>query len=450
MALVGETLYVADTENHLLRTVDLQSRTVKRLAGTGKQSQERAPGGLLRSTALNSPWDLLHHDGVLYVAMAGPHQIWKHVLGSDTIRVFAGSGREDIIDGPRDTCALAQPSGLATDGEQLYFVDSEGSAVRQVPFSGDGDVTTIVGAHDLERGRSLFEFGDIDGVSAKARFQHPIGIAWHDGQLYVADTYNHKIKRIDPVQRTSETWLGTGEPGASLSPVQLFEPAGATAADGVLYVADTNNHRILAVDLESGAAREFVVSGLTPPAPIDVPPPQVAAGDVLDVPAQRIKSGDTLIVRIAFELPEGFKLNQLGPVTYTLTAVGEQTLIAGKQFGVRAEAVKGEADATIAVPLAAQSGAGTYELSLSYTFCRDGTGGVCRFAKQAWRVPVELAADAAGEATLTASPQSQSAGVRAMIECNPAHDSGPTLPFSPLRSPYRFIPRVRAKQYSHS
>lgn len=406
MALVRDTLYVADTENHLIRKIDLQAKTVGILAGTGKQAQQRVQGGPPKRTALNSPWDILHHDGVLYIAMAGPHQLWRYRLGGNEIEVFAGTGREDIIDGPRDSCALAQPSGLASDGKLLYFVDSEGSAVRQVPFSGDGRVITIIGAHDLDRGRSLFEFGDIDGVAAKARLQHPIGLAWHDGLLYVTDTYNHKIKRVDPEQRTSETWLGTGEPGTSLSPVQLFEPAGASVANGVLYVADTNNHRILAVDLATAAAREFVVAGLMPPAPVEAETPQVAAIDAQEIPGQRIKPGESLGVRIQFELPEGFKLNQLGPVTYTLTAVGDQALIAAEHLGTRAEAEKGETDATFAIPLAASTGAGTYEVAVSYTYCRDGTGGVCRFANQAWRVPVELAADAVDNAlTLTAKPK---------------------------------------------
>ena len=405
MTLVDQLLYVADTENHLLRVIDLSARTVSTLAGTGKQSQERRLAGPVLTTALNSPWDVLHHDGVLFIAMAGPHQLWKHELGAETIEVFAGTGREDIIDGPRDACALAQPSGLATDGADLFFVDSEGSAVRRVPLSGDGDVTTIVGAHDLERGRALFEFGDIDGDAANARLQHPIGLAWHDGLLYVTDTYNHKIKRIDPAKRTSETWLGNGESGASLSPLQLFEPAGVTSVGNTLYIADTNNHRILSVDIDTQAAGELVIDGLAPPQPVEMPRPQFAAGDISEVPAQQIKPDESLAMRIEFSLPEGFKLNQLGPVTYSLKAVGEQSLIAADDLDVKGEAEKGEHEALITVPLAGQAGTGTYELSLSYTYCRDGTGGVCRFARQTWRVPVEISADAdATVLELTAEP----------------------------------------------
>src|SRR5262249_34074407 len=95
IAVAGGPRYVADTETHLLRPIDLKSKSVHTLAGVGTQGKFGSTGGPLRSTELNSPWDVLHHDGYLYVAMAGPHQIWRHKLGSDTIDVFIGTGRED-------------------------------------------------------------------------------------------------------------------------------------------------------------------------------------------------------------------------------------------------------------------------------------------------------------------------------------------------------------------
>ncbi len=263
MALDEETLYVADTENHLLRTVNLTEQTVGTLAGTGEQARIRGTGGKLRQTALNSPWALSLHDGVLYIAMAGPHQLWSHRLGTDEIRLFAGNGRENIADGPRLSAELAQPSGITHDGESLYWVDSEGSAVRRMPFAGDNVVATIAGPHDVPN--ALFDFGDVDGKGTKARLQHPLGIVYHDGVLYVADTYNHKIKTVDPVTGETATWLGTGESGNGLEPVQLSEPAGLAVSGNRLFIADTNNHRILVADLDTKSVSEFVVDGLTPP-----------------------------------------------------------------------------------------------------------------------------------------------------------------------------------------
>ncbi len=264
LVLHGRHLYVADTENHLIRKIDLSARKVETLAGTGQQARSRGPGGALRETPLNSPWDLSIHDGILYIAMAGPHQLWSLPLEGDTIGVFAGNGREHIADGPRMAAELAQPSGITHDGETLYWVDSEGSAVRRMPLGGiDQRVTTLAGPHDV--GSALFDFGDVDGSGDVVRLQHPLGILHHDGRLYVADTYNHKIKRVNPQTGETSTWLGTGAAGDALEPVQLNEPAGLAYADGRIFVADTNNHRLLSVTLKTGEVAQFSVEGLTPP-----------------------------------------------------------------------------------------------------------------------------------------------------------------------------------------
>src|SRR4029079_17755280 len=148
---------------HVTCVCDRPANQARTLAGTGKQGNERRAGGPPAKTALNSPWDLCAVDDKLYIAMAGPHQLWLLDLGKHTIFPYAGSGREDILNGPLDQAAMAQPSGIATDGEFLYVVDSEGSALRKVPLNPKGEMQTIAGASDLPNGRSLFEFGDVDG-----------------------------------------------------------------------------------------------------------------------------------------------------------------------------------------------------------------------------------------------------------------------------------------------
>src|SRR4030095_8010531 len=120
MALEGDTLYVADTENHLIRKINLKTRTVQTIAGTGKQSNEYFKQGAARTIALNSPWDLQLLGQTLYIAMAGPHQIWKLDLKTEQVSTFAGSGREARKDGTLLEAGFAQPSGLATDGKKLY------------------------------------------------------------------------------------------------------------------------------------------------------------------------------------------------------------------------------------------------------------------------------------------------------------------------------------------
>ena len=258
IALAGETLYVADTENHAIRRIDLAARTVETIAGTGEQGHSRQGRGAGRSMELSSPWDLTFHEGVLYIAMAGTHQLWSMTLADGSIGPHAGSGRESLDDGPLATAALAQPSGITTDGAMLYFVDSETSSIRSAGLDPAGRVGTIVG-------QGLFTFGDIDGAEPEVRLQHPLGIAHLDGALYVADTYNHKIKRVLPAERSAFTLLGAGEPGHRDGPgsqAQFSEPSGLSIAGGKIYIADTNNHVIRVADLETGEVATLEISGL--------------------------------------------------------------------------------------------------------------------------------------------------------------------------------------------
>jgi sugar lactone lactonase YvrE len=259
MALDGETLYVADRKNHLIRALDLKGGKVRTVAGTGNQGQDRDGGGPARKVGLNSPWDLLLHDGRLYIAMAGHHQIWTMDLAKGTVERFAGSGRENIRDGLPHFACFAQPSGLASDGKTLYVADSEVSAVRAVPLDGSGEVRTLVGV-------DLFKFGDVDGEGDKVRLQHALGVAWHDGKLYVADTYNSKIKVLDPATRSCQTFLGGEAEGWLATPV-LFEPGGICYADGKLFVADTNAHRVRVVDLKTKTIATLKLQGVEAPKP---------------------------------------------------------------------------------------------------------------------------------------------------------------------------------------
>ncbi len=255
MALVGEDLYVADTENHVVRRIDLANALVVTVAGTGEQAHGGHRGGPAREVPLSSPWDVVAHDGRLYVAMAGLHQLWE-VEPLDRAMPWVGSGRENIVDGPADEAQLAQPSGLALDeaARTLYVADSEVSAIRAVALDG-GYVHTVAGT-------GLFDFGDVDGAGEAVRLQHPLGVARANGVLYVADSYNHKIKRCDPAERRVTSFLGSGEPGHHDGrgvEAQFSEPGGLSFAGGKLYVADTNNHAIRVCDVKTGAVKTLEV-----------------------------------------------------------------------------------------------------------------------------------------------------------------------------------------------
>jgi len=405
MALLKETLYVADTENHLIRTIDLKQRRVATLAGTGKQDRRRTSGGKLRATALNSPWALQVVKDRLYIAMAGPHQLWSHRLNSDVITVFAGSGREDVTNGSRKASAFAQPSGLATNGNALFVVDSEGSSVRNVPLSAKTPITTLVGTSELPNGQSLFAFGDTDGVGDVARLQHPLGVAYQDGQLFIADSYNHKIKTIDLKSKRCQTWLGTGKPGSKLKPSELSEPAGLSIAGDTLYIADTNNHRICRAHIKTAKMSVMTIAGLTPPRP--AAPTTSAIDDSLPsvkLPTMTIAAKQQIPVQVTFKLPAGFKLNQQAPTTYRVRVLDGPGLLDPKATAGQLQAKRTGETVQFDLPLSKATGQSTIDVQVTYVYCRDGVGGVCKFNTARWTIPIRVAANAKqNQLTLTAT-----------------------------------------------
>ncbi len=262
LALRGETLYVADRKNHLIRALDLKAQKVTTVAGSGEKGEDRHTGGDALKVGLNSPWDLWLTDRRLLIAMAGHHQIWALDLVKNELEPFAGEGREMIVNGPLlGRSCFAQPSGLTSDGKTLYVADSEGSVVRALPLDGKGSVSTVIGDEWLD---DLFEFGDVDGVGDKVRLQHALGVTYLDGKIYVADTYNSKIKVIDPEKHSCETVLG-GEPEGWLAGPLFNEPGGLSAANGKLYVADTNAHRIRVVDVKQKKVSTLKLQGVDAP-----------------------------------------------------------------------------------------------------------------------------------------------------------------------------------------
>ena len=394
MALDGETLYVADTENHLIRQVDLKSKTVTTIAGTGQQSRRLDQIGMARATALNSPWDLQLVGRTLYIAMAGPHQIWQLDLTLREVSDFAGSGREARIDGPRNEAGFAQPSGLATDGKTLYVSDAEANIIRAIDLGPDGKVRTLVGG-------DLFDFGDKDGSGNDVRLQHPLGLARWNDKLLIADTYNHKIKLLDPGARSVKSFAGAGKPGqVDGAKASFYEPGGLAVAGNKLYVADTNNHAIRVVDLKTKETKTLPIKGLLPPASNQA----TANGDAapneeeIKLAPQKIRTGEGAVV-INVELPAGYHLNPTAPQRYKVsTESGAQTLVIDQQNASRT--AKG-LQLPIRIPLRAVS-ASVAEVRASFTFvyCREDNTGTCRIKTLVWRAPVEVVADPAAPAEI--------------------------------------------------
>jgi DNA-binding beta-propeller fold protein YncE len=249
LAFDGEVLYVADTENNQVRAVDFQARAVHTLSSIDPKSGSA------------SPWDLALRTGILVVAMAGPHQIWVIDLLHDQAFPYAGTGEEARRDGAIGEAAFAQPSGLAIAGDALFVADAESNTIREVRLPPTNTVTTIAGG-------DLFDFGDRDGRGTDARFQHPLAVTVHEGRVFIADTYNHKIKVLDRSTGKVSTFAGSGTPGLADGDgdrAQFHEPGGLSIADGRIFVADTNNHAIRTIDIASRRVSTLAIDRLTPP-----------------------------------------------------------------------------------------------------------------------------------------------------------------------------------------
>jgi hypothetical protein len=380
---------VADTENHALRAVDLKNRTVTTLAGTGQQSNWHKPAGSGpgKTTALNSPWDVVPQPGGkgLFLAMAGPHQIWQYDLESGVVSVWAGSAIENIVDGPLTAAAFAQPSGLATDGAHLYVADSEVSGIRSISLDPRYPrVQTIVG-------NGLFEFGDIDGTGERVRLQHCLGIGYRDGKLYIADSYNNKIKLCDPRTRSVETYLGTRAPGDATTATRFYQPGGVSLTKTDLYVADTNNHVIKVVALKDRSARVLTLEGLKPPAPAPRRPsfPNALA---IAAPAATVAPGTPIVLEVTVPLGKGFKLNTEAPMPYLVETPAKTGILSDQVPPSGGKIAPPQSPFSLTVPLAESVSAGSrfdLKLSLSTFVCNEGSN-VCMVRSYVWTIRVTV------------------------------------------------------------
>ena len=273
IALAGGTLYIADTGNHALRTLNLDygSPNDANLDDGNLDNGRPARLTTVAGPPLRSPWGLAWDGHRVFIANAGTHQIWVYEPATAQATPFAGTGAEGGRDGDAGEASFAQPSGLGLMDGVLYVADAETSSIRAISdLDGRPRVRTVCGAGDL------FGFGDRDGAGPAAELQHPLGLAAGDGAVYVADTFNHKLRQIDPASGYCRTLAGGGGseldpdplPGSRLAPAEpnapaFLEPeglamsprAGTPGRGAELIVADTGNHRVLAVAVGDGARR---------------------------------------------------------------------------------------------------------------------------------------------------------------------------------------------------
>jgi DNA-binding beta-propeller fold protein YncE len=363
----GVTLYVADTNNHSIRAIDTTTGTVTTLLGTGEQGWPPT-GGVAPDIPISSPWDVVVDGATLYIAMAGTHQIWSMDLETGIALPLVGNGREGVLNSTLDQAELAQPSGLAIAGGILYFADSESSSIRSADLAAPAGETALVAGGAT----NLFEFGDADGSGDAARFQHPLDVVvWGDAAaLIVADTYNSRLRLVDPVTREVTTYLG-GEQGWQDGSDPRFAEPGGLAVDGTtLYVADTNNHAVRVVDLTTGTAETLVLKGIETfePRPEDAD----YKGAVVSVPPLELAAGEGQIV-LDVALPDGYKVNDEAPSSALITVDGEAVSIADANTALDLTG----ASFPVRVPIELSSRSADITVDLTVVYCRDEAESLC-------------------------------------------------------------------------
>ncbi len=366
-------LFVADTGNHLIRRVDLASGEVSTIAGTGEQGWPPTSGTML-STSLASPWAVAWANGLLYIANAGTHQLWRAELAFDTMGPHVGSAREGTLNGPFATAELAQPSSLTlSDGGLLYFADSESSAIRAADLRSE-ETALVVGSDS-----GLFDFGDVDGAGSDARLQHPLGTAIDEGTLYVADTYNSKIKRVDLATGTVTSWLGGGAGFADGAAPLFNEPGGLSVADGILYVADTNNHSVRIIDLASGSTSTLILKGIEA-----FDPPAAYRGELVTLDPVTLASGEASLV-LDYELPDGYKVNEEAPSSVVISAGASLVSFAdGDSVDITGTPVP------VAIPIQLGEGTGTLRFDVTLIYCEAVNTSLCLIDQVRYSQPVEI------------------------------------------------------------
>ncbi|HSJ72038.1 MAG TPA: thioredoxin-like domain-containing protein [Acidimicrobiia bacterium] len=366
-------LFVADTGNHLIRRIDLATGEVTTVAGTGEQGWPPTSGSL-RGTSLASPWAVAWSNGLLYIANAGTHQLWRAELAFDTMGPYVGSAREGTLNGPFSTAELAQPSSLTLSDEGLlYFADSESSAIRVADLRSE-ETALVIGSDS-----GLFDFGDVDGTGSDARLQHPLGTAIDGGTLYVADTYNSKIKRVDLTTGTVTTWLGDGAGFADGDTPLFNEPGGLSVADGILYVADTNNHSVRTIDLATGSTSTLILKGIE-----GFDPPSAYRGELVNLDPLTVASGEASLV-LEYELPEGYKVNDEAPSSVVISAGASlASFPGGDSVDITGTLVP------VAVPIQLVEGVGTLQFDVTLIYCEAVNTTLCLIDQVRYFQPVEI------------------------------------------------------------
>ena len=256
-------IYIADTEDNVVRKIDAATGVITRFAGTGKAGAT-GPGGFATQTQLDAPQGVaVDAAGDVFVADTGNNRVDEVLASNGHMVLFAGDAKPGYAGdgGPAVKAELTEPTGVAVDSAgNVYIADAGNNVIRRVDAQ-TGTITTVAGdfAADQANG-GLGGFSGDGGPAASAQLYDPEGVALDSaGDLFIADTFNNAIREVTPdgtifTVVNSATASGTtppagGETNGPATASKLNGPS-AVAVDnstGTLYIADTHNNTAAAV-----------------------------------------------------------------------------------------------------------------------------------------------------------------------------------------------------------
>ena len=254
----GTNLYVVDTNNNKIRKIVIATGAVSTLAGSPTGVAGSADGAGAAAT-FNSPSGITTDGTNLYVADSSNNKIRQIVIATGVVSTLAGSGAAGAADGAGATASFNYPYGITTDGTNLYVVDTNNNKIRKIVIA-TGVVSSVTGAAN-----TAGVTGAADGAGAAATFNGPTDLTTDGTKLYVVDEWNSKIRQIviatgvvSSVTGAANTASGRGAADGAAATASFYIPYGLTTDGTSLYVTDAGNSKIRQIVIATG-----VVSSVT-------------------------------------------------------------------------------------------------------------------------------------------------------------------------------------------
>ncbi len=305
----NKNLYIADTGNNSLRLVDFEAQKVKTIIGSGEQGEALQVKRIdAKSIDLSAPTDLefFPDDSNIAISNSGTNQILVFDIKNKNISILAGNGEKGEDDGVYPENSLAQTTDMAVYSNKLYFVDGLTSNLRVV--NKDGVLKTLY-----------------SNKSSK-KLQNPRGLIVDDTGAYISDSFNHVIRKYDFNSQQLNTLFGFDRGEDVGTKTSFDEPSGLVSIIDKLYVVDTNNNRVLAVNRVKGSSTL-----------LDLIPPQKLYKETFVEYLPNLQKSQDIFVRpeveinININVKQGWKINQIGPSFINLLELKDEknaTLIA--------------------------------------------------------------------------------------------------------------------------